>query len=678
MLTSFCRSGAAVALGCSLLVGPAACDEAAPDAELRGLPGPFSPSPPVEVPNDHFTPPPELAVLPVFLIPSDQNGAVGDVDLAAENFSAHLQMARRKYQTMLASNGTSRGTFTLASWDEVTQDAHPVQSYEAMVEPLIVDIPDTAMQVNAEYEAGVYDFLAPVLDAAGCVQATCPFVFAVSIVGDPLAAEGARKLNHGLSNGGGVAFFNYDAGPLGISEPGATTTFQSTLLHELGHAFGLPHIFDYCEGGGCPATHARWTSSSIMAYTLANQIAGCGYPNPSGDPCEYPTDAIVDAMPGTLMAEDIRVLDHNDRGFPDLDWVIAWDGDVSYRGSSEGKMSIAGQTTVDLTSSDTRTNGKPPTMLIGDKGQPMLEYFEAFDPIRLWRSKFVGDGQWATIRISLPDTLDLRRIDVYSGYASGSEVMTGVRLRRGRVTLATKLFGGPTANTNLTFEGGTLGSTFDLAVRAGAGGTVALRSLRLVGRVDGEDVEIYPAIEPTVVAATAGTWDGELAAVVGSKQRVRAYSESFDPNSSWHSNAVAPGAWISVDVEFAEPTVLGNVKVHTGHSGQYHAARSVQIERECACTVSLSGQRDECGPASGVACASGGPTVFEWVTTEASSPDELVSFPAREARRWRIAMRTPTAAEQPVTPGYLLIRGLRFFTPAGLELAPARVVAAGI
>jgi hypothetical protein len=317
-------------------------------------------------------------------------------------------------------------------------------------------------------------------------------------------------------------------------------------------------------------------------------------------------------------------------------------------------------------------------LLIGDKGEAMLEYFEGPDGMRQWGSGDIGPGAWTTIHIDLPAVAGLRRVDVYSCYASGAECMTGLRLRRGGTLLGQILGSGPLANEAFIFGASQPGDQFDLEVRAGSEGRVVLRAIRMFIDMAGETVEVYPASEPKVVAVTTGTHAGDVAAITGSLQRVRSYAEGFDATSSWHSTQVAPGAWLSLDVEFPEPVQLGHVKVHTGHSGYYHAARTVQIERECACTAGLSGSRDACSGASAAACASGGPMVFEYVDREDSSPDHLVAFPPHEARVWRIAMRTPTAQEQPITPGYINVRGVRFFDAAGTELAPARIVAPGI
>ena len=62
-----------------------------------------------------------------------------------------------------------------------------------------------------------------------------------------------------------------------------------------------------------------------MSYNENNHIVGCGFtdkgasnPGRWSGPCAYPGDAAVDAFPGKLMPEDLRVLGLNRRAFPAL------------------------------------------------------------------------------------------------------------------------------------------------------------------------------------------------------------------------------------------------------------------------------------------------------------------------------------------------------------------------
>ena len=414
-----------------------------------------------------------------------------------------------------------------------------------------------------------------------------------------------------------------------------------------------------------------------MSYNEANHVYGCGYPNPTGQPCVYPGDIAVDALPGSLLSEDVRVLDHNDRAFPDLDWIIALDGDVTYRGTAIGNTQIAGHPTVEMTSAD-QGDGHPPSVLIGDKGQAMLEAFEPANPLRMWTSSAVGDGNWATVQVELPGALALRRVDVYAGFDGGENTLTGLRLRQGATVLDERLFTGSVTDAHIELASTAVGSTFEIDVRAGADDAVTLRAIRLFADMNGRTVEVFPSIEPTVVTASAGTYAGDVDAIVGSTQRVPGFFEAFDPDNSWHSDAIHPGDRVELDVEFAEPVVLGALGVHTGHSGVFHVAQHVRLLRECACTAAMDGARDGCGAHSARSCSGGAPQVFETVTFANLTADATVSFPAREARTWRISLRTPTVLEQPISPGRVVVRGLRFFDPAGNEIAPARFVNEGL
>lgn len=660
------------------------CNQPADDA-AGGVPPPVVPrggplgGELILVPDDPIDTPPAVAVVPVFIIPSDQPEPTR-LELAAHNFGVHLQIARRKYRTMLRRGELDRGTFTLASWDETAQEARAIgDDPTASVSPVVLHVDETAGDIADQYFVENYDFAASVLDAAGCEQASCPFVFAISVVGDPFFVgnvnkEGARKLNHGLNNGGGLAFFNYNAGPLGASEANTTVTFQSTLLHELGHAFGLEHISAYCPECDSEA-YDQATSSSIMSYNEDNQIEGCGYANPDSEPCEYPGDSVVDALPGILMGEDVLRLSHNDRAFPELDWIAALDG-FPLRGSALQNTRIAGHTTVSLIGpTDNR-----PSVLIGDKGEPMLPFFASFDGRRSWRRRNLNAFEWVTVEIQLPQAVTLREVDVYTGHSSGIGMTTGLRLRQDGATQA--IFAGsvPFANRALELPAGTTGDTFSLDVRANGFGALTLRAVRLFVDDGGQPLEIFPASEPEVTQTSAGTLAGDLAAIIGARQQVPAYDTFFDATTSWHSTQVTPGTFVTMNVTFPEPVQLGAIKVHTGHDGQYHDAKSIVVERECACTSGAGGSGifDDCGPTSASVCDDEGQLVFENVASAIASPDQLVWLPPTMARVWRLHLRTPNAGEQPVTPGHLVVRGLRFFAPNGAEIAPARVRAPGI
>jgi hypothetical protein len=184
----------------------------------------------------------------------------------------------------------------------------------------------------------------------GCRKTSCPFLLMMVIVADAGITTGGYKLNQGYNSGGGVSFIAWvdvrDANygndaclrlprqtgrpPADKWIPAGCRHLQSTLLHELGHAFGLNHSWEY---GGMGPDYGRTTSASVMSYNVGNWIPGCGVGNAAPDaatPCSYPdSHATIDdnpvTWPGELLADDLRVLAHNAQSFPTLDYARALD-----------------------------------------------------------------------------------------------------------------------------------------------------------------------------------------------------------------------------------------------------------------------------------------------------------------------------------------------------------------
>jgi len=690
-------------LGLCAVSGALAFDFA---AQPPAVPEPGTLTLAIPVPGDDFAMPQHVYVLPVLLVPSDQSHLVEDPaepgkDLSGnamnaarleefrhgrQNLSVHLHMARRKYAAMLRNpvTGASRGTFRLASWNHATGHAGPVGATNHLIQPVIAQSPHGVSTIASAYARKNYRFLRPVLDAVGCKQSTCPFVFVVAVMGDPISPAGGQRFNHGYNNGGGWLVLNFLGDVVKAGAPGSQVTLQSTLLHELGHAFGLPHIADYCEIANaltCLLRLSEAGSSSIMSYNEKNFIFGCGFTSSTASnpgrwtgPCVYPGNAKVDAFPGALLPEDLRVLGMNRRVFPDLFYEEALDAPNTtvYGFSGTGNTAVEAHSTVELISPDTHPGfAIRPAVLIGADDNAFPEFHDAYDGVSMWHSREIGQDAWASLTIALPGKLRLTRVELYSGFERGTHVATGMRIRVDSVLVVETL--GPTANQTLIFD--RTGDSILVQVRAGSSGHVVLRGIRLWGEVAGQIAEIYPAAEPRATAASAGTFGGSLGNIVGSTQTVGAYAQSYQPVTGWHSSKVTPGAWVSVTVQFPEEVQLGYVKTHTGHSGYYHAARQVQVELRCVCgTTDVGGCK-----ASTAACSSAGPgnSVFELVRRVNAAPDELVGFEAASARIWKIALRTATSAEQSVTPGYIYLRGLRFFRPNAKEIFPARLVAPG-
>ena len=86
----------------------------------------------------------------------------------------------------------------------------------------------------------------------------CPYVFLVVIMNpkETWPTAGGRPINLGFNSGGGFAVFS------SIKFDAEKSVFQSSMQHELGHAFGLPHVDTY--------GYDQRANKSIMSYDKSN------------------------------------------------------------------------------------------------------------------------------------------------------------------------------------------------------------------------------------------------------------------------------------------------------------------------------------------------------------------------------------------------------------------------
>ncbi len=76
---------------------------------------------------------------------------------------------------------------------------------------------------------------------------------------DGWPAGGGRPFNGGFNTGGGIVIMSSN----GLDR---APNFQSTLQHELGHAFGLPHVDVY--------GYDMQTNMSMMSYNPSHHTNG--------------------------------------------------------------------------------------------------------------------------------------------------------------------------------------------------------------------------------------------------------------------------------------------------------------------------------------------------------------------------------------------------------------------
>ncbi len=209
-----------------------------------------------------------VRVLPVLFFASDAQ--LADVGGAAGLLTQHLQLAQEHYGSLLGS------TFELEGPVATHRSARPTSHFTQVV----ADTPDDR----------AHRILAELLQSRREDRYQADVVFMTVFVGTgPLIGGGGRPFNGGPGTGGG--YVEMDVASL-LRDEGYR--FQSTLVHELGHAFGLTHV--ECHG------YPQATNASFMSYNQAHWSHGL----------------VRSATPGILMPEDYFTLALNRRVFPDF------------------------------------------------------------------------------------------------------------------------------------------------------------------------------------------------------------------------------------------------------------------------------------------------------------------------------------------------------------------------
>jgi len=389
-------------------------------------------------------PPREVMVLPVFFIP---NGEFAPTDDQTERLMRHLNWSQTRYRELLID----QATFAAAEQKpRVYQSERDLVFYEAQPE-------DSAPQVVSE-----------LLDELNFTRYNCPYILLVMMMNskDDFPVGGGRPLNGGFNTGGGIIIlssFALDKSP----------NFQSTLQHELGHAFGLPHIdaFGYDMS----------SNDSIMSY------------NP-----RHHTNWFEPSMtPGKLIPEDLRGLALNQRVFPKLQFLADRDIPQGYmiveRIVTLGPMDIPGQPSgVNVTTESGEEYGSKVTNIV--QGQIMANKktgIVTFDPSTMWHSSKTLTG-WVSVDIFFPYSIEITRVAVHSQhsgeYNAAQAVKVAVQDSNGmfqeviekNLTSADDILTLPKAN----------GRAWRFEFQAGESGYVTLRGLQFYS---GDD-ELFPPL----------------------------------------------------------------------------------------------------------------------------------------------------------------------------------------
>ena len=318
-----------------------------------------------------------IEVKRVFFVP---RGQLAPTKEQTERLTFHLAWCQERYREML--NG--RDTFTL-------------QQGTALVHRSRTSLDE----LKAATEMGASRITGELLDATKFNRFDCPYIFVAIVInaGDDFPAGGGRPLNGGFNTGGGIVVLSSFA----LSK---LPNFQSTLEHELGHAFGLPHVDVY--------GHDMQTSPSIMSYNKAHHTRDM-QPSPT---------------PGTLAREDLLGLSLNRRAFPKLapkGGREVTPGPARPEVVPLGPMKIDGQPAYELriATDSGESFGTKVSNIIQNRILPSAD--GQFAANSLWQSSR-GDGGAAAVIVSFSFPVTLAAVGIHSQHSGTYNAADHVRV----------------------------------------------------------------------------------------------------------------------------------------------------------------------------------------------------------------------------------------------------------
>jgi hypothetical protein len=399
-------------------------------------------------------PPERVRVRQVFLVPE---GEPQPTPQQQDLLDRHLRWAERCYREMLGG----RDTFELAEEPPlVLAGQHGLDHYRALP------------------EGAAPQFVSEVLAALGQSRFTTPYVLVIAVTsageGFPRSA-GGRPLNGGLNTGGGMLMIS-------ARSLEQSPNVQSTLQHELGHAFGLVHSDAY---GFSMRTH-----TSIMSYNPNHHTRGF---EPS-------------ATPGRLAPEDVRALALNDRVFPHLRFDPDTDVPEGYPMPPQvrwlGPQTIPGQVPyrIEATTTGGETHGSQVGHMLLRPVPPSQGPGLTFDGATMWHSGQAA-GEWITAELTFPCEVRLSGMMVHSQHSGQCHAAQALRLEvRGadgwEPVTETEL---PAVDHRVTF-GPREGQTWRCSFRPGESGMVVIRGLRFLQG----GTEIFPPFLPCRAGVVPG------------------------------------------------------------------------------------------------------------------------------------------------------------------------------
>ncbi len=391
--------------------------------------------------------PKAVKVLPVFFVPK---GESPPTETQKNLLLKHMRWAQTRYREMLHG----RDTFTLAEGKPRTHFAPRDFAYYRRMP-----------------EGSAPQFVSELLQEYGYNRYNCPAIFVVVFMNprEDYPAGGGRPFNGGVNTGGGIVILSSH----GLDH---SPNFQSTLQHELGHAFGLPHVDVY--------GHNMTTNPSIMSYNPNHHTRGF-----------EPGKSL-----GTLIPEDLQALALNRRVFPQLRFDPIRDVPEHYRLPPNivtlGPMQIPGQPDgIKVTT----TSGEAYGSKVGNIVQGYILPSEktgsvTYDPHRMWHSESSSTG-WVSVTVEFPYEVELNGVAIHSQHSGEYHAAEMVRIDMQQdAGVVRRLVEKPLhCVDDLVALPPTKARTWKFDFRAGQSGMVVIRGLQFFDR----DTEIFPTLVPT-------------------------------------------------------------------------------------------------------------------------------------------------------------------------------------
>jgi hypothetical protein len=328
---------------------------------------------------DGYNLPEQVKVLPVAFVPE---GEAVPSQSEQTLFLRHLNWSRERYAELLEGD-----TFELAQETAaIVRGTRRLDFYRSRPEN---GAPEIVVELLEHFQVSRFEN---------------PYVFCILVANprDDYPLGGGRTINGGLNAGGGMLF-------IASSQLRRNKRFQTTLQHELGHSFGLPHPDVY--------GYDLKTNPSIMSYSPANFTNGLK-PSPT---------------PGVLIPEDRRALAMNDRVFAKTTYDPARDVPAGYKLSPRivplGPMTLPGAP--DFYPTVTTDAGAAVRSRIANvvmaEIKPSAGPGITYDPRTMWHSEKLPDRP-AVLTFTFPFPVELSGIAIHSQHSGLDHAVTAMKL----------------------------------------------------------------------------------------------------------------------------------------------------------------------------------------------------------------------------------------------------------